>query len=229
MPLTTVDNSDLDTLLAAYAAPYGPLTRTGTTTDLDTNPMISPNSNIPYHVKSAVDVDVHISYDQLSNAFVAKDIVEDAHGEASALLKFEAWVLQLAAIVNHANFNALTAAPGTLQMLLSAFKALPLLGIRIPFEGYPEVSPDKNTVLNATFSVVDSSDVATVTNNSTGKYHFGMIWWGDGHLELIDNVDVQPTIVHDYAHAAAATYTIRMWLIGYDGQTDVHTDTITVT
>lgn len=230
MPLTTVDNSDLDTLLAAYAAPYGPLTRSGTTTDLDTNPLISPNSNIPYRVKSAVGVNVDISYDQLGIAAVAKDIVEDAHGEASALLKFEAWVLQLAAIVNHANFAALSAPPGTLQMLLSAFKALPLLGIRIPFEGYPEVSPDKNTVLNAAMSLNDTSDVITVTNTSTGKYHFGMIYWGyDGLVELIDNVDVQPTIVHDYADADAATYTIRMWLIGYNGESDFVTGSAVIT
>jgi hypothetical protein len=229
MPLTTVDNTTFDVPLAAYAAPYGPLTRTGTLTDLDTNPMISPNSNIPYHVKSAVGVDVYISYDQLAIPFVAKDIVEDAHGEASALLKFEAWVLQLAAIVNHANFAALTAPPGTLQMLLSSFKALPLLGIRIPFEGYPEVSPDKNTTLNAAFTLVDNSDVAEVTNTSTGKYHFGMIYWGNGEIELIDTKEVQPLITHDYAADAAATYTIRMWLIGYNGESDVATNTITVT
>jgi hypothetical protein len=229
MPLTTVDNTAFDIPLAAYAAPYGPLTRTGTLTDLDTNPMISPNSNIPYHVKSATGVDVYISYDQLAIPFVAKDIVEDAHGEASQLLKLEAWVAQLTAIINHANFNALDASPGALQMFLKAFQALTLLGIRIPFEGYPEVSPDKNTVLNAAFSVADVSDVITVTNTSTGKYHFGMIYWGDGHTELIDNVDVQPTIVHDYAHAGAATYTIRMWLIGYNGESDVATGSATIT
>lgn len=229
MPLTTVNNSTFDTALAAVASPYGPLTRTGTTTDLDTVPMISPNSNIPYRVKSAVGVDVDISYDQLAIAAVAEEIIEEAHGEAGVLLKLEAWVLQLAAIVNHANFNALTAAPGTLMRLLKAFQALPLLGIRIPFDGYAEVSPDKNVPLDANFTLVDNSDVAEVTNTSTGKYHFGMIWWGDGHLELIDSVDVQPLITHDYADAAADTYTIRMWLIGYDGETDVKTDTITVT
>jgi len=56
-----------------------------------------------------------------------------------------------------------------------------------------------------------------------------MIYWGDGHVQLIDNVDVEPTIVHDYAHAAADTYTIRMWLIGYNGETDVATGSATIT
>lgn len=234
MALTTVNNATFDAALAAVAAAYdGAWTRTGTTTDLDSTPMVSPNSDIKYHVLTANGYDVYISYDQLSNAAVLRSIALDALGVRFLMTQLQAWVTELNAVINGSNFDPLD--PDKMgehywQIILKSFQALPMLGIMFPFSAYKEVanSDMKNTALVASFTLVDNSDVAEVTNTSTGLYHFGLIDWEDGHIELIDTVAVQPLITHDYADAAADTYTIRMWLIGPNG-IDSATDTITVT
>lgn len=231
MPLSTVDNTAFDAALAAVAATYdGPWTRTGTTTDLDTNPMISPNSDVTYHVKTTSGYDVYASYDMLGSTAKLRDLAMSALGVNWLLRELETWVAALNAIIGHANFDPLTAPESYWQILLKFFWAMPMLGIQVPFDAYKEVANEdfKNTPVDASFTLVDASDVATVTNTSTGLYHFGIIYWGDGHMELIDTKAAQPTIVHDYAHASAATYTIRMTLIGPNGM-DTATDTITVT
>lgn len=224
MALSDVTNTLLDAALAAYAAPYGPLTRTGTLTDLDTLPTLSPNSDVQYHVKSTINSapDIFISYDQLANAAVAASIVEDAFGLNRNMKLLADWVVQLDAIINHANFDPLTAPTHYWQILLKAFQAMPKLGITIPFETYNESAPHLET-FNAAFTLADVSDVITLTNTSTGKYQYALVYWGDGHMEIINDPDNQPTVVHDYAHAAAATYTVRLWLIGYEGRVDVAT------
>lgn len=233
MALSTVNNTTFDAALAAIAAGYdGPWTRTGTTTDLDSTPQVSPNSDIKYHVLTTGGFDVYISYDQMQDAAVLRSIAQDALGVRYLMTQLQAWVTELDAVINGTNFDPFGAEFLTSywQAVLKAFQALPMLGIMFPFSAYKEVanSDMKNTALAASFTLVDNSDVAEVTNTSTGLYHFAMIDWGDGHIELIDTVAVEPLITHDYAHAAADTYTIRLWLIGPNG-IDSATDTITVT
>lgn len=231
MALSTVNNATFDAALAAVGAAYdGAWTRTGTTTDLDSVPMLSPNSDIQYHVKTANGYDVYVSYDELGNVAKLRDLAMDALGVNWLLNQLQLWVTELDAVINGANFDPLTAHPSYWQIINKFFWAIPMLGIPMTWEAYKEVANEdfKNTAVAASFTLVDNSDVAEVTNTSTGLYHFGMIDWGDGHIELIDSVAYQPLITHDYAHAAADTYTIRMILIGPNG-IDSATDTITVT
>lgn len=230
MALSDVTNALFDVALAAYPAPYGPLTRTGTDTDLDTVPTLSPNSDVAYHVKSTINTayDIFISYDQLADAVVAASIVEEAFGLNRNLQLLQDWVTQLDAVINGANFDPLTAPKEYWQILTKAFQAMPKLGIQIPFETYNESAPHL-PAMNAAFTLGDVSDVITLTNTSTGKYHYALVDWGDGHIELINDPDNQPTVVHDYAHAAAATYTVRLWIIGFDGRSDFATGSAVIT
>lgn len=230
MPLSTITNATLDAALAAIPGPYGPLTRTGTDTDLTVNP-IAPNSMLKLHFKSTVntDIDVYASYDQLvDDTQVRDDILEDAFGlRAKIAGKLDPWVTQMNAVINGANFNALTMTEGAVvnawMSLLRMFVSLVELGIDIPWEAYHEIDGHNREVFNATFALVDNANVVTLTNNSTGQYQVALVDWGDNSIELWRGED----LVHDYTGAAAGAYTVRMVLVGPKG-VDFHTDVVNV-
>lgn len=222
MPLTTVDNSAFDTALGAVAAGYdGPWTRTGTLTDLDSTPMVSPNSNVRYHVKTTnLGRDVYISYDELIDAVKLKDFAKEALGERWLMTQLQVFIAAVDDIINGSNFDPLDTdyIDGYWQIVLKMFSGLPMLGIQFPFEAYREVanSDFKNAGLTANIaSSVAGDPVAVITNTTVGQYHKALLDWGDGHIENIDSVEVQPTISHTYT--ANATYTIRVLVLGPEG------------
>lgn len=230
MALSTVDNTAFDAALAAVPGPYGPLTRTGTLTNLDATPTLSPNSMIPYHVKSTIntDIDIYISFDQMADAQVSLDIVEDAFGiRAKIANRLDPWVTQMNAIINGTNFNALTMTEAAVKAawtaLLRMFIPLVELGIDIPFGAYEEIDGHNRETLNAAFTLVDNANVVTLHNTSTGQYSVALVYWGENSVELWTGKD----LVHDFSGQGAGAYTVRMVIIGPKG-VDFHTDTVNV-
>ncbi len=224
MTYSTVTNTTFDAALAAIAAPYGPLSRTANT-DLDVTPSVAPNSHIEYEVDSDTSgVVFYISYDQLSVAGVAAHIIKEAHGIRARLQDLQDWVTELDAVINGTNFDPMVINVVAWQRILKAFAALPMLGITWPFEGYPEVNRAEQVPLVAAITAVEVALVTTITNNSTGYYHFGMVDWGDGSApEMMGGPNETPPGPHTYV---AGSYTIRTWLIGPQG---ISSDTDAVT
>lgn len=230
MPLSTITNATLDAALAAIPGPYGPLTRTGTDTDLTVNP-IAPNSMLKLHFKSTVntDIDVYASYDELvDDTQVRDDILEDAFGlRAKIAGKLDPWVTQMNAVINGANFNALTMteidAKEAWMALLRMFVALVELGVDIPWEAYHEIDGHNREVLNAAFTLVDNANIVTFANTSTGQYQVALVDWGDNSIELWRGEDLE----HDYTAATPGNYTVRLVLVGPKG-VDFATDTVVV-
>lgn len=229
MPLSTITNATLDAALAAIPGPYGPLTRTGTDTDLSVN-AVAPNSMLKLHFKSTVntDVDIYASYDQLvDDTQVRDDILEGAFGLRAKFVKLDAWVTQMNAVINGANFNALTMdnywVNSAWMSILRMFVSLVEIGIDIPFEAYHEVDGHNRETLNAAFTLVDSANIVTFHNTSTGQYQIALVDWGDNHVELWKGED----LVHDYSGEAAGNYTVRLVIVGPKG-VDFATDTVVV-
>lgn len=75
---TTKTNAQVDTLAAAIAAPYGPLTRV---TDIEAATVPTPNSGLRIEFTSAIDdTPVWASFDELSSLANRAIILEAAHG-----------------------------------------------------------------------------------------------------------------------------------------------------
>lgn len=222
MGVTTVDNTAYDAELAAVPVPFGPLTRTGTTTDLDVNPSVSPNSDVPFRVLSASLQEVFISFDQLQNTVQRNHMVKEAHGIQGRMDDLSNWAAEFDAIINGANFDPLLAPDNYWQTLLQAFRFMPMLGIQMPFEAYEEVG-DSNTLLVASFSQAQVTNTVTITNLTTGLYSGGLFDWGDGRVDIVPGINEVFPGPHTYADGS---YTTRLFLIGPQG-ISVDTDSVT--
>lgn len=229
MALSAVTNSQFDTRLASVPGPYGPLTRSGTDTDLDTTPTLSPNSMIRYHVKSTIDtsVDIYISYDEMADSQVQLDIVSAAFGNRKALLLLEDWVTQLNAVINGSLFNSAIQIDSVLQAFIRMFVALPkLLGVIIPWEAFHEIDGHNREALNAAFTLVDVTNVITFHNTSTGQYQVALVDWGDGSTQQVELWRGED-LVHSYVGLTPGNYTVRLVIVGPKG-VDFATDTVVV-
>jgi PKD repeat protein len=211
MAYTTVDNTAFDALLAAVPAPFGPLTRTGTDTDLDTAPTVAPNSQIKYHVLSAAGVDVYISADELGDADVTLAICRDAHGESTVLLDLDGFSQAIATVFN-ALGDPLAIDHADYIPIFRAFQNLKeLLGL-IPSMEWTDAGDVADPVV-ADFTATPAALVVSFVNNGTEAD--ATIWgwdFGDGNFDS----DWTPG---DHTYAAAGTYTITLYVFGPYGWT----------
>lgn len=233
MPLDTVTNAEFTTALGnlptLYSATY---TRN---TDLESAPTVSPNSNLLVSVTADdTGVTFDISYQQLQSLTQAYHIVKEAHGVRGLLIEAVALINALASIVGGVNYDPKTAPIQDYVPIMRAFANMPLgqFAALYPFDGYNEVN-DSKTPLEAEFTLsqVDSTTTtaATITNVSTGYYHFVLVDWGDGagliHME--DESDWTRTFARAAMGAGDDAYEVTMILIGPQG-VRTFTDTLTV-
>ena len=218
MVYATITNATFDVAAAAVPAPYGPLTRVD---DLESTPTYSPNSHIGVRVTSAAGVAFEISYADLTASNVVRDqYIKEAHGVQGKLQDLADWAAQLNAVLNNTAFDPLAAPDHFWQWILKAFQAMPEICALAPFEAFDEVQ-DRTTEMVASIATATVALVVTITNNSTGLYHFALIDWDDGTWDLI-GMDTT-SIAHTYS---AGSYDPVLWIIGPQG-IDSDTDNVT--
>lgn len=91
----TINNSAVDTLAAAVAAPYGPLTRV---TNVSTLP--TPNSDIKLEFTSALSATVYLTYEELQTPGSLLYLLEIQHGLTTVVETIKADVAELYAYTN---------------------------------------------------------------------------------------------------------------------------------
>jgi PKD repeat protein len=211
MPLTDTTNALFDTQCAAVpAAVGGPLTRVS---DIDADPVISPNSQIPYETTAATAITVNISYDQLLGDDRDK-IVHAAHGVQGILKRVFDFIAALDVLFTDNGFDPLTASNEEYTAIMRLFQTnvVPILNT-VPLETWDETAP--NAELSAAFTESFSDPTLGVTNTSDQDAVSSLLWdWGDG--EVSDDWDPA-----DHTYASAGTYTTRLILLGPNGELSI--------
>lgn len=209
MVLSDTTNSSFDTQCAAVpTAVGGALTRVS---DIDADPVISPNSQIKYETTSVSGITVNISYDEMLDTNVRDKVVLEAHGLQGVLKKVFDFIAALDVFNDHGGFNPFTVGDDGFMAFMRLFQTniVPILD-SIPLEAWTETAP-KNPLL-AAFTEVFSDPDNTVTNTSNQEPVSAFIWdWGDGEYD----VTWQPSAAHSYG--SSDTYTTRLILVGPAG------------
>lgn len=201
MALATISNSTFDTALGLVAAPYGPLTRSGTTTNLDTTPGALPNSMISYEVVGQGSVHLFVSYEELTNPAVLNAKLREAYGLAfryrEALLIVEALFRTLNTV------SPISVTADQYQDMIHLFQYLvPIIGQLNPKFSYSELSNANAVVANFTISTAPDASHRTVVNTTTGLATDYFWDWGDGTFSVGEDpaphqylVDANPVYV----------------------------------
>ncbi len=207
--LTDITNALYDTQCAAVpTAVGGVLTRVS---DIDADPVQSPNSQIKFETTSASSVTVYISYDEMIDTNVRNKIVLEAHGQQGILRQICDFIAALDVLYTDNGFDPFAASAAEYMAIMRLFQTniVPILN-SIPIETWTETTP--NAVLAASFTEVFSDPDNTVTNTSDQDAVSAWLWdWGDGEV----STEWQPAAAHSYA--SAGTYTTRLILIGPSG------------
>lgn len=209
---TTATNAQFDARLAAVPAPFGPLTRVGTDTDLDTAPTYDPNIYMEFHVKTALGGDMHISYVQLANTMVTNQKARAAHGQYTAMWDMVSLMTALGNIKNGMTDAELFALGFNFwRKIMLAFGAIPYLDAIIPFNRFTEVEGVK--LMKADFSYVDSGgQLATFTDLSENEEYatWSMFIAGDGKP-----ASFMEGLPASYDYGSAGTYNATLILINH--------------
>ena len=208
---TTVNNSAFDAALAAIPAPYGPLTRTGTNTDLNTGTRPAPNSDVRYLVMSAAGVQVYISYDELSSPEKYMPILKEAHGLKALLNDFKEYIAALNQVLDDIP-NPLNLSAYEVTYIFDLFQGFPYLMSKLPHQAYYELGSREDLVADFTVSVNNTSRTVTFNNNTTGDVTAYLWSFGDG---TISRAKTPPPKV--YNATAPASFTIRLLAVGPRG------------
>lgn len=207
--LTDITNSGYDTQCAAVpTAVGGVLTRVS---DIDADPVQSPNSQIPFECTSASGITLYISYDQMIDTNVRNKIVLEAHGQQGMLKQIFDFVAALDVFNDHSAFDPFTVGDDGFMAFMRLFQTniVPILD-SLPLEAWTETAP--NAVLLAAFTEVFSDPTNTVTNTSEQEAVSAFIWdWGDGFY----SVEWQPAAA--YSYPVSGTFTTRLICIGPSG------------
>lgn len=153
---TTINNATFDAALAAVPAPYGPLTRSGTTTNLEAGTRPAPNSDIRFHVKSAAGYDVYISYEEVVSADKYAPILKKAHGVRSVVNDFKTYINALDLALDTVS-NPFTLSDAEVQAILRLFQASPQIFAAVPFGGFYETSTEGALVTDPNVPVDNGS------------------------------------------------------------------------
>lgn len=217
MALVNISNSTFDAALAAVPAPFGPFTRSGTTTDLDALPRVEPNSETPYEVVGQGSVRLWISYEELTNPGVLQNRLRKAYG-----LKFRMYEAQRVSEIIYrylANITPLTMTNEQYQDAIHLFQYIvPIVGHLNPLFNYSELS--RANQVDATFTVSGTGASRSVVNNSTGLIDKYLWAWGDNTFSYVEDPSA-------HVYAADGTYTIRLIAVGRGG-VDQHSVSVTV-
>lgn len=205
MPRTTVTNATFDAALAAVPAPYGPLTRTGTATDLQ-EPTVTPNSNLRVAVRSVpTQMIFQISYEDLLNVQVRDDLMKEAHGYRGVFLDLKNFIAAMN--LSLASVNPLTASPELFGLILNA------LAMLVPAvnqaERHTNLSSEPYSPVTASYTTSGTGATRTFTNTSTGRALFRLWTFGDGTY----STGVSPT----KTWTVDGTYVVRLVNIGANG------------
>ncbi len=209
MVLSDTTNALFDTQCAAVpTAVGGVLTRVS---DIDADPVISPNSQVKYQTTSVSGITVNISYDELLDVNVRNKIVLEAHGLQGILKQIFDFVAALDVFNDHSAFNPFTVGDDGFMAFMRMFQTniVPILD-SLPIEAWTE-TPPKNPLL-AAFTEVFSDPTNTVTNTSNQEPVSAFLWdWGNGFYD----VTWQP--VAAYSYPVAGTFTTRLIVVGPAG------------
>lgn len=206
MPRTTITNTTLDAALAAVPAPYGPLTRTGSGTDLTADPTVSPNSHLRFKVKSTTSQLVfEISYEQLLNTVVRDDIIKEAHGARAVLYDLKAFIDIMDAAMT--GIDPLTVNSEFLSLAMQAFSySIPLMN---QSESFGMLDSRPYSPVTASYSTTGAGASRTFTNTSLGRVLFRLWTFGDGTY----STEVSPV----KTWAVDGTYVVRLMNFGVNG------------
>lgn len=215
MALVNVSNSTFDTALGLVPAPFGPLTRSGTTTDLDALPRQEPNSEVKYEVAGQGGVHFYISYEELTTPDVLQNRLEKAYGISYRLREAQLVVEAIFRVIG--GINILTLTKTQYQSAMHMFQYLvPIIGHLNPKFNYSELSKENKVDASFTISTAPSAAYRTVVNTSTGLID-GYVWdWGDGTYSFEKN-----PAPHQYTADKNPTY-VRLIAYG-EGGVDIHT------
>lgn len=223
---TTATNAQFDAALALIPTEYGTWAR-ASGVDLEAAPTAAPNSNVEYGITNAASgTTTYITYEKLTGSAAARNaFIKEALGVRGVLIElqqfFEAMYLAFS------NTTMLSASPLEYQAYMKAVGALPQFVAQIPHEAYTEVR-GSNDVLLADFTVVQSGDndeIAAITNDTTGEYHFILWSMGDGTVYRFNDGPITHTFT---AAAAETTPTVRLLVIGPGGVVSTHSEQLTV-
>jgi hypothetical protein len=210
MALVNVSNATFDAALALVPAPWGPLTRSGTTTDLDTLPRVEPNSETKYEVVGQGSVHFFISYEELTNPAVLDNRLRKAYGIQFRFYEVQTMVEALSILFQ--DIDPLDVDAEQYQELMNLFVYLvPLTGNLMQKFSYSELSNDNKVDASFTISTAPSAAFRTVVNTSTGLIT-NYVWdWGDGTYSFEE--DPAP---HEYLVDANPVY-VRLFAFGAGG------------
>jgi len=217
---TTINNATFDAALAAIPAPYGPLTRTGTTTNLETGTRPATNSDVRYHVKSAAGYDVYISYEELASSAKYMPILKEAHGVRSVIADLKTYINALDQALDTVT-NPLTLSEIEIQAILRLFQAFPHILTMLPFQAFYETGTKDPLVADCSVTVNNTTRTVTFTNTTVGDVTAYLWSFGDGDLSL---EKTPPAKV--YGGSGPGSFTVRLLAVGPRG---ISTDTATVT
>jgi hypothetical protein len=202
---TTVTNGNFETRLSGFTlAPFTAITRTGDVANA------KPNSHLPVLCTSALGVEFYISYDQLGDAAIARDVIRQAHEEITIGLDLAALVQGLS------NLLTTTHAPGLgkdgIVAILRAFASVPQLTGHLPMRAWDEAEshPLPTVAIAGAETDLDVAITDTSTNVDDGTATFVLWDFGDGEYSLEREVT-------SHSYAAEGTYTITKLVISPQG------------
>lgn len=220
----TVSNATFDAALGNVPAPYGPGTRAGTSTDVE-SPAIVPNSEVRYLVLSDNGDEVMITYSELIQPEVRDAIFRQSVGFTNSWINLSEMIEALYDITFGATaFDAISAPDVDVQGFLRLFKAVSYLSSSDnPLESWIQTAPGSSEPLEAAFTSTFVDPTVTI-DTMTGDYLAGaFVWsWGDGSYSW-DRIPAPHTYV------GADTYTITLLMVGIYGEISIATDDVIVT